>query len=211
MSFIKKENGCVLIAGIEIKPEVFNNEMVNYRLINRECMIDDLYSMIGECGFGRQNDKELMIEDQQYLISLEDEFVYSSILTNEIVVLSENKEQFLQISHSVLKANGLSGDEADTIIRNFDFIKPVSEEEDSKLETVYEIKQFDIWASNELCSFGVFTDKEIAIQEMLKGLNELYPEIGQELQRNGDTWISDGEHEFIIKIQEIELNKFGEL
>lgn len=78
------------------------------------------------------------------------------------------------------------------------------------MEIVYEIKQFDQWVSKELCSFGVFTDKEIAIQEMLKGLADLYPEIHKDLHKNGDQWTTD-KYEFVIQIQEIELNKFGEL
>ncbi len=211
MILIDNTNDLLLIAGVEIKAEVFDNDMVSHKLVDRKSEIDNLYMMISECGFDRENDKTLMIEDQQYLISLMDEYIFSSVSTNEFVALSENKEQFLQICHSILKANGLSGDEADTLIRGADIPMVTDDEDDTlELEIVYEIKQFDIWASRELCSFGVFTDKEVAIKKMYKGLEHSYPGIGNELRRDNDQWRSDT-HEFIIQIQEIELNKFGEL
>jgi len=76
---------------------------------------------------------------------------------------------------------------------------------------VYEIKQFDTHFSNELCSLGMFTDENIAIQEMMDGLEKQYPGFKEDVHINGSNqWITD-KFDFGILIKKIALNNFGEL
>mgnify|MGYP003454253693 FL=1 len=58
----------------------------------------------------------------------------------------------------------------------------------------------------------IFTDKEKAIQIMLKEVNKLYPGFRNKhwYDSNSDTWHYD-EKDFFIKINAIKLNVFGEL
>jgi hypothetical protein len=43
-----------------------------------------------------------MLEDLKYLMSIEDEFVFSSILTNEFVAASDKPKHFAEIAQSIL-------------------------------------------------------------------------------------------------------------
>ena len=61
---------------------------------------------IGEAiGSDRESDLFLMKEDLQYLISLKDEFIFSSIFTNEYITKSDNLEGFNRICKEILELN----------------------------------------------------------------------------------------------------------
>lgn len=93
----------VRINGILINEEIFEKEKVDYRVSEREDQIDHLVMWISETD--RKNDKELMLEDLKYLASLKDEFIFSSILTNEYIAKSQNEEEFNNICEEILKLN----------------------------------------------------------------------------------------------------------
>lgn len=67
------------INGILIPNEIFDEEKIDFRIVDRESFIDDLINWISEC---KNNDKELMKSDLKDLIKIDDEFILSSIETN---------------------------------------------------------------------------------------------------------------------------------
>jgi len=87
-----------VIDGRPIYSEIFDQEMVDYRLVETENQIDDLIQWIAESN----KDKWLMKEDLEYLMKLEDEYVFSSILTNEFIASSDNPERFDEICEEIL-------------------------------------------------------------------------------------------------------------
>jgi hypothetical protein len=74
---------------IKIPNKIFDNELVEYRIEDRETLIDNLIMWISEC---RTSDKQLMIDDLKLLIKLDDEFILSSINTNHY--LYGNSDEF---------------------------------------------------------------------------------------------------------------------
>ena len=94
------------INGILINEEIFQEEKISYRPVEREQQIDDLYVWIGEAtGSDRANDLYLMKEDLRYLESLKDELMFSSISTNEFICKSDNLEEFNKICKEILNLN----------------------------------------------------------------------------------------------------------
>jgi len=98
----RTEQGDILINGTLIKDEIFNEEKSEYRLVEREQQIDDLIDWISEA---KGNDKDLMKEDLKYLMGLKDEYVFSSISTNEFIAQSDDEEDFNQICKELLELN----------------------------------------------------------------------------------------------------------
>ena len=100
-------NEGVKIDDILINEKIFNQEMVNWSVVDRETQIDHLIDWIGECGSDRQSDKYLMKEDLTTLIKKGDnganQTFFSSILTNEYVFWDEDK--FDEICDEILKLN----------------------------------------------------------------------------------------------------------
>ena len=89
-----------------INENIFGGEKVDYILREREVLIDDLYIWIGEAtGSDKRNDLYMMKEDLKYLESLEDEFVFSSVSTNEYIAKSDNLEGFNSICKEILDLN----------------------------------------------------------------------------------------------------------
>ncbi len=97
-----KENG-VCINTILINEKIFQEEMHEFAPIEREDQIDHLIDWISECGADKEKDKNLMKEDLKYLIKLTDEYVFSSISTNEFIAKSDNEERFNLICKDILK------------------------------------------------------------------------------------------------------------
>jgi len=110
------ENNNIVIAGVTIDNSVFNEEKVDYGLVDRENEIDELYTFISECGYDRDNDKFLMKEDQDFLRSIDDEFVFSSIGTNEFIAQSVSTKHFNTICEDILLANGTPEDEIKKLV-----------------------------------------------------------------------------------------------
>lgn len=116
MTTVEYRNDKVVIEGIVIDNSLFDEEKVGYKFILVDDEIDELYRMISECGCDRKNDKILMKEDQDFLKSIEDEFVFSSISTNEFVAQSISVKHFNDICADILLANGNSEDEVKNLI-----------------------------------------------------------------------------------------------
>ena len=89
-----------------IDEKIFQEEKVDYSPREREEQINDLYIWIGEAtGSDRTNDLYMMKEDLRYLESLEDEYIFSSVSTNEYICKSDNIEEFNNICKEILDLN----------------------------------------------------------------------------------------------------------
>jgi len=271
MTTVNYKNNNVAIAGVSIDENIFHEEKVGYMLVDRENEIDELYRMISECGYDKENDKFLMVQDQDFLKSIDDEFVFSNIGTNEFIAQSINTKHFNTICVDILRANGTPEDEikdlvsfekergvfrvtfmgkdllmdfnpsiisstefdhySDTLTQSimdgddsgeisFDgFTYWWKEEEVCKtIDTIYEVTQHEIHGER-LCSFGMFTDRDVAFNEAVKGFERLYTDFEVSLIENGDNqWLYHGlnrsngvDVEFMFCITEVTLNVFEEL
>lgn len=90
-------------------------------------------------------------------------------------------------------------------------IKPQSNPKSKKIKSAYKITQLNQYGEF-CCDFGIFESKEIAIEQMLKGLSKLYKGFEKDVWLNTNTgqWHSD-KHNFIINISKVEFNTFGEM
>lgn len=76
-----------------------DNENIQWKIEDRENLIDNLIDWISE---SKTTDKYLMKEDLKYLISLKDEYIFSSTNTNEYVAKSDNLTDFNNICHDFI-------------------------------------------------------------------------------------------------------------
>ena len=88
--------------------------------------------------------------------------------------------------------------------------KKPSKPKPKKIKTAYRITQLAS-SGQYCCDFGDFESKEVAIEEMFKGLSKLYKGFKKEvwLDENSGQYHCE-KYDFIIDIVEIEFNKFGE-
>lgn len=106
------ENG-VVIAGVKINEEIFQEEKVDWRLESREDLMENLCDWIGEA---KPHEKALMKEDLKYLQELNDDYVFSSIMTNEYIAQSDDPTMFYDICRTILEEQGLSREEAEELL-----------------------------------------------------------------------------------------------
>lgn len=97
------DEGETEINGEVINSKIFDEELVDYKVVDREDQIEHLCVWITESD--NSNDKRLVLEDLKYLMKLEDEFIFSSISTNEYIVKSDDEEKFNEICEEILKLN----------------------------------------------------------------------------------------------------------
>jgi hypothetical protein len=95
------EKGC-WIDNTLINEKVFQEELSDYTIREREDFIDILIDWIGDA-HDRPNDLYLMKEDLKMLINKTDEFMFSSISTNEYIFSDD--EDFDEICEEILKLN----------------------------------------------------------------------------------------------------------
>jgi len=86
-----KINGVNKINDKIINDKIFQEEKVDYVIITREDQIDHLVNWISEA----TKDKEIMKDDLKYLFSLNDEYIISSISTNEYLTEDTEEGQFV--------------------------------------------------------------------------------------------------------------------
>ena len=101
------EEGEFFINEVLIKEKVTQEELHEYQIRERKEQINSLIDWISEIGMehSRQNDKSLMKEDLKYLIGLSDEFILSSINTNDYIAKSDNEARFNLICKEILEIN----------------------------------------------------------------------------------------------------------
>jgi len=93
--------GSVIIGGIKINDKIFQEELSDWELRDREDLIDNLIDWISE----GNNQVLAMKSDLKHLINLNDEYVWSSISTNKYVARSDNIEEWNRISKEILGLN----------------------------------------------------------------------------------------------------------
>lgn len=81
----------------KIPNEIFDEEKVEYRIVDRETLIDNLIQWISEC---KNSDKELMKADLKELMCIDDEFILSSMKTN--YYLYGNSDEFNEQCEEIL-------------------------------------------------------------------------------------------------------------
>lgn len=81
--YFLKENGIQIMRSrfVKIKERIFDEELFDYRIVDREDLIENLMRWISE----GSKDKELMKQDIKMLMSWEDDYIFSSISTNEYI------------------------------------------------------------------------------------------------------------------------------
>jgi len=85
---------------IKINEKIFDEELFDYRIVSRKDLLEDLMRWISEC---RNSDKELMKQDLQMLMQLEDEYIFSSISTNDYI--SSEDSNFNETCKELLELN----------------------------------------------------------------------------------------------------------
>ena len=85
-----------------IEEEIFDNELSEYRVANREELKDRILDSISEAS---GNSRELMKDDYEYLTSLDDTFVFESTLTNDYIAKSDDESTFNEICEDILNIN----------------------------------------------------------------------------------------------------------
>jgi hypothetical protein len=85
-----------------INEDIFQKEMVDFTPRERKDQIDHLIDWIKEA---KPNDRELMKEDLKMLMKKDDEYMFSSILTNEYILKSDDEESFNDICKEILELN----------------------------------------------------------------------------------------------------------
>jgi len=97
------EKGQTLINDVLIDEEIFNQEKVDYKVVERQQQIDDLCMWISESK--SYNDKYAMKEDLKFLMGINDTFIFSSISTNDFIAESDDEEEFNKICKEILELN----------------------------------------------------------------------------------------------------------
>lgn len=97
------QNYYISVDGVIMNETIFDTEIVDYKIIERDDEITDLYTWIAE----RQSDvdRKLMIKELKFLESLTDEYILSSVNNNsdKYVSPSENTELFNEICETFLE------------------------------------------------------------------------------------------------------------
>lgn len=101
MTYIITDNNGYEINGNKLNEEMFQEELIGYQIRDRKAFTDNLTNWISEA----KENKELMESDLKYLMELEDEFILSSIYTNEYICCSDSEEEFNNIIQEMLELN----------------------------------------------------------------------------------------------------------
>lgn len=84
---------------IEISKKIFDEELFEYRIEHRESFSDDLCRWIGESN----KDSALMKQDLKLLMNMDDEYIFSSISTNEYICSTD--PEFIQTCKDLIELN----------------------------------------------------------------------------------------------------------
>ncbi len=96
-------DGSTVIDGVEIKEELFREEIVSWRVEDIDRFIDDLINWTAEA----TRDREMMKEDLRKLMATTDECMFSSIMANEYILKEWDEELFEKIGREIIEANNL--------------------------------------------------------------------------------------------------------
>jgi len=96
------DGSTIIINGEEISDEVFNEELVDYKPVSRENLIDDLKNWICEA---KGSEAVAMEEHLDYLSALDDSYLFSSVSTNEYISKNAEPLKFRDICFDIIEAN----------------------------------------------------------------------------------------------------------
>lgn len=85
---------------VEIKEKIFDEEMFDYKIEDREELISNIYGWVAEA---KESDKFLMKQDIELLSKIDDDYVFSSISTNEYIY--EGCKNFNSTCEALIKLN----------------------------------------------------------------------------------------------------------
>jgi len=91
------------INGVELNEKITDEELFEYRIEDREELISNLIGWISEA---RYSSKGMMVDDLEYLMEINDDYILSSISTNEYVIEGDidfNRlcQELLELSNSL--------------------------------------------------------------------------------------------------------------
>ena len=87
------------INDIDVVDSQYIEDDFDYRIECRVDLIDNLIDWINEA----TQCKEIMKDDLKYLMGLEDEYIFSSISTNEYIAKSDNLDYFNELCADMIK------------------------------------------------------------------------------------------------------------
>ncbi len=104
---VEMKDGTLFIDDVEINEEVYQKELSEYWIVDREDQIEQLKIWIREAiqNRDRRGDLYLMEEDLDYLKDLNDELIFSSYSTNDYIAKSDNPERWNEICEDILEKN----------------------------------------------------------------------------------------------------------
>jgi hypothetical protein len=91
------------INGIKLNEEIFDYEKSEWKIIHLESFIDELYGWIGESLQAGRDDAQLMKDDLIMIAKWDDEYIFSSISTNDYVGVGDAR--FTDICKELLELN----------------------------------------------------------------------------------------------------------
>ena len=104
-TLLSNGDGSFSINDVVINQKVFYAELVNYRVANKNDLIESIQEYTKEAN---ESDLVLMRDDIAYLQSIPtDELCFSSILTNEYIFFSEQPDRFNEICEEILDENSI--------------------------------------------------------------------------------------------------------
>lgn len=91
----------MLIGGKEINEHIFQNELVDFKLIYRKDEIDMLERLLEEGSF-QSSDIPLVKDDLKSLKKLSNDWIYSSFKTNKYISPKRDSKEFEEITKDIL-------------------------------------------------------------------------------------------------------------
>lgn len=91
------------INGIKIAEEIFQEEKSEWKIIHKESLINDLFVWIGEAIRGNNSDSRMMQDDLFELATWKDEYIFSSISTNDYI--NSEDSRFNEVCEELLELN----------------------------------------------------------------------------------------------------------
>ena len=98
------QGGLCFVNGQAIHPEVNENGLANYTIIEREEMIEDILNRISHYESGSAN-RMFMEDTLEKLYKVNDELVFSSKHDNEVISKTANPERFNEICEKMLEVD----------------------------------------------------------------------------------------------------------
>lgn len=102
-NYILIEDGIHIVGShkVVLNEKIRQEELHEYNIVHRESLIDDLYKWIAEAD---GVNKQMMIDDLDYLKAFDDDYIFSSVSTNSYIVQGDS--EFDQTCEELIKLNG---------------------------------------------------------------------------------------------------------